>query len=156
MRKIQPNLTDVLVTHTYTHTCTLRILLFKSAGSWGMCMWMCVCLDKCLFPDMSSSPHCEPWYAVFNNSQANSTLTRAWKLNDYLPFCSVCVCVCVCASVPMGLQVCVRAYLYFFFNACIRVLVCHRVCPVCATQCFCMCLWVSLNLFLIGLWTFFH
>uniref|UniRef100_A0A8C2HEF6 Oligophrenin 1 n=1 Tax=Cyprinus carpio TaxID=7962 RepID=A0A8C2HEF6_CYPCA len=52
----------------------------------------------------------------------------------------VCVCVCVCASVPMGLQVCVRAYLYFFFNACIRVLVCHRVCPMCATQCFCMCL----------------
>lgn len=79
----------------------------------SVCVCVFVCLDKCLFSDMLSSPHCKSCYVVFNNSQANSTLTRAWKLNDYLPFSSkcahqrarvctrTCISACVCMSVAM-------------------------------------------------------
>ncbi len=154
------------ISHTHTHTllmCQFRTLhancMIKCARPRGVCMRMCVCLDKCLFSDMLSSPHSEPCYVVFNNTQANSTLTRAWKLNDYLPF-AVCVFVCACASAPMGLQSeceC-EAYLYFF-NACVWVLVCHRVCPVCANQCVWelmpACFYESLSMFSNWLWTFF-
>lgn len=118
--------TPRLPCHTLAHipkSCQFRSSLYTLCIVWlnlqdhSVCMrlrvYVCVCSDKRLFSDMLSSPHCKSCYVVFNNSQANSTLTRAWKLNDYLPFCTECVC----ASAPMGLRrracVCVRILVFF-------------------------------------------